>query len=267
MSTIGENIAKYRKTMGITQESLATTLGVTPQSISKWENEATMPDILLLPKIAEIFDTDIDSLFGIKRPKHIRKKLTQSNIYEEMYHDFFVNLQYLWSIVENDSTTPKEERAIEIQNYLKNHRNTQTMVVSNKEGNGIYADSDIALIFHKDKTEMHNLFDEDYAWNFLKKLINQETRAVYKFVIDNSNKSFTSSFIAAKCNIDIKLVDDALNNLVTMGLIKRNDVETGDGKIYIYHAWASYKLLLVYSLLCIAARLGNYKESYRGFMV
>ncbi len=267
MSTIGENIAKYRKTMGITQESLATALGVTAQSISKWENETTMPDILLLPKIAEIFDTDIDSLFGIKRPNHMRKKLTQSNIHEEMYHDFFVNLQYLWSVVENNPTSTEEERATEMQNYLKNNRNTQTMVVSNCEGNGVYADSDIALIFHKDKTEMHNLFDEDFAWSFLKKLIDGKTRAVYKFVIDNSDKSFTSSFIASKCNIDIKLVDDALNNLITMGLIKRNDVETGDGIIYIYHAWASYKLLLIYSLLSIAARLGNYKESYRGFMV
>jgi len=50
--TIGKNIADLRKNRGMTQEQLADILGVSSQTISKWENEVTMPDIMLLPVIA-----------------------------------------------------------------------------------------------------------------------------------------------------------------------------------------------------------------------
>ena len=49
MNTIGENIAMFRKQKGYTQEALASAIGVSAQSISKWENNTNMPDIMLLP--------------------------------------------------------------------------------------------------------------------------------------------------------------------------------------------------------------------------
>ena len=60
--TIGKNIAELRKNSGMTQEQLAETLGVSAQTISKWENEVTMPDIMLLPVIAGCFNITIDEL-------------------------------------------------------------------------------------------------------------------------------------------------------------------------------------------------------------
>ena len=39
--TIGKNIAELRKNSGMTQEQLAETLGVSSQSVSKWENEVS----------------------------------------------------------------------------------------------------------------------------------------------------------------------------------------------------------------------------------
>jgi transcriptional regulator with XRE-family HTH domain len=50
MNSIGERIAQLRKNSGFTQEILANTLGVSPQTVSKWETGTTMPDILLLPR-------------------------------------------------------------------------------------------------------------------------------------------------------------------------------------------------------------------------
>ena len=51
--SIAENIAKYRKAMGFTQEQLGEMLGVTNQAVSKWESAVSMPDVMLLPKIAD----------------------------------------------------------------------------------------------------------------------------------------------------------------------------------------------------------------------
>lgn len=60
---IGAKIAELRKARGMKQDELAEMLGVTPQAVSKWENDASMPDIALLPEIADIFDVTIDDLF------------------------------------------------------------------------------------------------------------------------------------------------------------------------------------------------------------
>ena len=64
MTQIGEQIKNLRKKMSMTQERLADLLGVSAQSVSKWENQLTAPDISLLPAIASVFSVSIDELFG-----------------------------------------------------------------------------------------------------------------------------------------------------------------------------------------------------------
>ena len=66
MSTIkiNENIAFLRRQKGLTQEELATALGVTNQAVSKWESAQCCPDIQLLPAIADLFEVSADELLG-----------------------------------------------------------------------------------------------------------------------------------------------------------------------------------------------------------
>lgn len=61
---IHQNIAHYRKRLGYTQDQLAAQLGVTAQSVSKWENELSSPDISLLPDLAKALGVDINALFA-----------------------------------------------------------------------------------------------------------------------------------------------------------------------------------------------------------
>jgi len=61
--SIGGNIKKLRAEKGVTQEQLAQRLSITCQSVSKWENGVTSPDLYLLPAIAGYFETSIDELF------------------------------------------------------------------------------------------------------------------------------------------------------------------------------------------------------------
>ncbi len=62
---LGNNISARRKVKGMTQEELAANLGVSPQAVSKWENNLSCPDISLLPAIAKIFGTSVDELLGV----------------------------------------------------------------------------------------------------------------------------------------------------------------------------------------------------------
>ncbi|MGN0401298.1 MAG: helix-turn-helix domain-containing protein [Acetatifactor sp.] len=62
---LGNKIKLLRLKAGATQEMLAGELGVSCQSISKWENDVCAPDITLLPKISEFFGVTIDELFDL----------------------------------------------------------------------------------------------------------------------------------------------------------------------------------------------------------
>ena len=66
-SNLNKNIAELRKAAGLTQEALAGKLGLSYQAVSKWENAQSCPDVLLLPKLAEIFGVSIDALFGLEK--------------------------------------------------------------------------------------------------------------------------------------------------------------------------------------------------------
>ncbi len=63
--TIGENIRKFRKKNDLTQEALADRLGVTYQSISRWENGTTYPDLELIPAISAVLSVTVDELLGM----------------------------------------------------------------------------------------------------------------------------------------------------------------------------------------------------------
>lgn len=60
--SIGNRISKYRKEKGLTQEELAAKLGVSSQAVSKWENDASCPDISLLPQLCRALGITTDEL-------------------------------------------------------------------------------------------------------------------------------------------------------------------------------------------------------------
>ncbi len=71
---LGKRICEYRKNLGMTQEELSQRLGVTPQAVSKWENEVSCPDIMLLPDLADIFEITIDELFRHEKGKKYERE-------------------------------------------------------------------------------------------------------------------------------------------------------------------------------------------------
>ena len=59
---LGTNLKHLRKEKGLTQEDLAECLNVTPQTVSKWENDLSAPDIACLPVLAEFYGITVDAL-------------------------------------------------------------------------------------------------------------------------------------------------------------------------------------------------------------
>ena len=67
---LGKTILELRKKKNVTQEDLASDLGVTAAAVSKWENGYTLPDVLMLCALADYFNVSADELLG----RSIRRK-------------------------------------------------------------------------------------------------------------------------------------------------------------------------------------------------
>ena len=79
MMYLPANLKKYRIAKDLTQEEVAEFLGITAQSVSKWERGESYPDITFLPALANIFETSVDLLIGMDA---IRAEETRYNIHK-----------------------------------------------------------------------------------------------------------------------------------------------------------------------------------------
>ncbi len=77
--SFGENLQKLRKRKNISQESLAEELGVSRQTIGKWENGTTYPETECLIQISDFFDVSIDTL--------LKGTVAETNITETLSSD------------------------------------------------------------------------------------------------------------------------------------------------------------------------------------
>ena len=61
---LAENIRRYRKSLGLTQDQLAERLGITLGAVSKWERGSSEPDLSFIMDLAELFHVSVDALIG-----------------------------------------------------------------------------------------------------------------------------------------------------------------------------------------------------------
>ena len=64
--SFGQRLSRLRKEKGLTQEEIANRITISPQAVSKWENDISSPDILVLSQLADILGVSIDELLGHK---------------------------------------------------------------------------------------------------------------------------------------------------------------------------------------------------------
>lgn len=82
MLSMNEIIRSRRHALGMTQEQLADRLGVSAPAVSKWEQDASYPDVTLLPALARALGIDMNTLMGFARvpeKAEITRMLTRVN--------------------------------------------------------------------------------------------------------------------------------------------------------------------------------------------
>ena len=131
----GENLKELRHNKNLTQEKLADFLGVSFQTVSKWERGDNYPDITMLPEIATFFKVSVDDLLGVNRAEnekeilkaieeydnHTDTDLKQEIIYklkEKHPNDFRVLLRYMTCLVH--FAEKNQENVLKIKSIYEN---------------------------------------------------------------------------------------------------------------------------------------------------
>ncbi len=83
--TLGETIRKMRRARHITQEDLAELLHITPQAVSRWENDTTSPDAAAIVSLARIFGCTTDELLGMNNAAQKERSKYYKNLLGKTY--------------------------------------------------------------------------------------------------------------------------------------------------------------------------------------
>lgn len=120
MMEMGQKIKQLRYKAGMTQEQLAEQMGVSAQSVSKWETGASMPDISLLPILAETFGVSIDELFDLTREQKLNRIENRMEMEEEISSDIFRDYEAF--LQEQLASLKDKQRVLSLLAHLYHHR-------------------------------------------------------------------------------------------------------------------------------------------------
>ena len=203
--SIGKNIAKYRKAKGLTQEELGAKLGVTNQAVSKWESEVSMPDVMLLPKIANTLNITLDDLYGIaKEPEKISCSADDfpAFCHQKLIKLFYYNTKMRFT---HAGSSDKEQLEFQIKKLMEGCRvgcisNTQGAIVTTEDFSFIdntykAANSENVIKSQADDYTLMYLTDR----NFRKVFYYQYKTAFEKSKVNNTE--FTFEEIMNGCNL------------------------------------------------------------------
>ncbi len=259
---LSQNIKRLRLEKNLTQEQLAAALGVCAQAVSKWETSETYPDGSLLVPLAHQLGVSLDELFDNRAVSmaDISKRilhLMQETAASERFH---VARDIGWQIERglfnclmllDESYNPDALNNIHNSSYIVNDYGFT--LVSNGRAPFFSVFPEPACGFGEtigDGEEMRRIFAC---------LSSCETmRAVIYLHKKHKNYVFESDVLANECNIGARDIDRVLNDLISLHVVYKKELEINGENRVLYYSHPSHKLI---ALFLIAHEL-NYKGAY-----
>lgn len=261
--SVGKNIALYRKQCGYTQEQLSERIGVTAQAVSKWENETSNPDVMILPTIAKTLGIDMNTLFDENG-----KQKNEISFLELADAEYDVILSLLLQARQTlfcGTKAPITEE--DIQNRLqkcKEKYHTMNLrsisVCEGEEYHGAVMVSDAFSYVDRcyGTKESAFLFDIQKVGDILSVLGNSDARRVLKevykglIICGEGGTMMTTEELSQKCGLIPERIDEAANKLVHIRLLDMHEkIENG---VYqkLYMGLYTYDFIYVLAILRIA---------------
>jgi len=261
---LNQNIAYYRKLCGYTQEQLAEQLGVTAQSVSKWENELSNPDISILPNLAKILGVDINSLFEETplAPKGVKLSELSHLSYDALI-SLFAKAQLTFYYGEKkvfpNETINKQIESLKTDFDFPLPKCAYAIDEGEPEHSSVFLSDALSFVDRSyGGSDSTLLFDLDKAGELLSVLGDKNARKVLKAIYEKlisegeSATSFSLQMLSKATSLTENAISDAAIKLRHVGLLDEVEKIQQDGLEKEYCALYPKDFIFVIAILRLA---------------
>ncbi len=258
MQMIAANIARLRRERGMTQEALAEVIGVSAQTISKWETSVTLPDVALLPVIADVFGVTIDELYGREEKKN--------SVFPEAAIDRVIEgIQRIivGTCYEVDKDGPFEAVLKKYKLCMQDERCRS--VIENERDVLYYREKLGALALRKPEEGWSSLFEKTENLDLLRLLADADFRRAMQIIISRRMLTFTLPSLAKAA--DVEDAERLEVMLQISRLFARRELMIDEHPLVYYElTQGESKLYLLYAVLAFAQELMTYEGIHYCFI-
>lgn len=260
--SLSANIKKFRTEKNMTQEQLASVLGVSAQAVSKWETSETYPDGSLLVPLAGALSVSLDTLFdniAVSMADISERIITLLRQTKSEEH-FNIVRDICWQIerglfnsqMEIDKKyAPEEIKNVHNASFIL--RDTGFTHISNG------SEPFFAVFPEPEKGFGDFLNDKDFLQKIFTALSREDTmNALIHLYRKNGNYVFEIAVLANDCNIASDKIDTVISDLRLLKVIWQNKLTVNGKEHTLYYSRPNHQLLAVFLM---AKELG-YKGTY-----
>ena len=260
--SLSANIKRLRIEKNLTQEQLASKLGVSAQAVSKWETSETYPDGALLVPLANELDVSLDELFGNESVTmaDISAKIIKLIYNTEETERFNVVRDICWQIERGLFNC---RMAIE-NKYDTNEIKTQKLSSYILDDNGFTIVSNGNLPFFSVFPQPadgygHFLNDKENLQKKFAALSHTDTMTALIYLYQKTeNYVFERELLAKDCEISNENIDAVIDDLLTLNMIWKREVTINGESRVLYYSRPNHNII---ALFIIAREIGT-KEGY-----
>ena len=255
MTSIGETIARLRKERSMTQEVMAECMGVTAQTISKWENGTTCPDVMLLPVLADFFGVTVDELYArTAEEKRIHREEMLDAAMEQMRR-IIVRCFY-----GGNSKADVDELAEELRAGLKD--GVSRSVVQSSNGSVIYMREPMGtMAVRRPEQGWNSLFTNENNRQMLQLLADDDFRKAMAVILKKRMLTFT---MPALCKMAAVGDGERLEQMVNeSGLFGRKTLAIEENSMTYYElTQAEQKMYLLFAAMLFVQEYTEYRSQH-----
>ena len=260
--SLSSNIKRLRLEKDMTQEHLATKLGVSAQAVSKWETSETYPDGALLVPLANELEVSLDELFGNDSVSmaDISCKIVKLIHNTEAKERFNVARDIGWQIERGLFNCRMEIEKKYDPNEIKNQKNASYIL----DDNGFTIVSNgkepfFSVFPQPAEGYGHFLNDKDDLQKIFAALSHTDTmNALIHLYHKTENYVFESSVIAKDCDISSDRIEAVLDDLFFLKIVWKQNITINGQERTLYSSKPSHKIIALF----IMARQIGYKGAY-----
>lgn len=255
---IGSSIARLRRERGMTQETLGEMLGVSAQTISKWENQTNCPDVMLLPVIADVFGVSVDALYGRSDMRHV---VSPDAAFEQVIE--YVRRTIVGAVYHPELDGLFEENLQKYKNAMRDERFRS--VIENDRDVLYFRESRGALALRKPEDGWNTLFARDSTAKLLRTLADEDFRKAMQVILHKRLRTFTLSTLARNSGVPD---EGRLAQLLTdAGCFARRELMI-DGQPLVYYELVEteQRLYLLFASMAFAEEYAEYQPMHYTFI-